>query len=143
MTDASSPEPRPSERPSWPKIVDLLSVRRVRIDVPQHRHFRSRISAREDAVEFQVRTDRPLNLTMAQPPTMWVGDVALELTGEVGDQVYLFVADDGDALQTGALLTLAPPGEVDPSAAVEDAEDVATSESGRDHVFRYEGETSS
>ncbi len=143
MTDASSPEPRRSERPPWPKIVDLLSVRRVPIEAPRHRYFRSRISAREDAVEFQVRTDRPLNLTMAQPPTMWVGDVALELTGEVGDQVYLFVAEDVDALQAGAVLSLAPPGEVVPSAAVDDGGDAATSEPGGDPVFRYEGETSS
>jgi hypothetical protein len=91
-----------------PRLVEV-TIRRVPFEAPRHRHFRSRLSELSEAIEFRVRTDRPLNLSTAITPVLFVGDTILTEGEQVGRNTYTFLAFEKDRLEPGAPVSLAYP----------------------------------
>jgi len=108
-TDANQAEIQAAgPRFELPKLVEV-AIRRVPFEAPRHRHFRSRLSEFKEAIEFRVRTDRPLNLSTAVTPVLFIGDVILTEGEQVGRTTYTFLAFEQGPLAPGAPISLAYP----------------------------------
>src|SRR5215813_2191221 len=99
--DSSRPLPT-APRPKWelPAIVDI-KTRRTVVPAPVHKHFRSALPDRRDAVEFLVRTSGPIP-ARALGPALFVGDVEVAESQEAGENLYRFFAFDLDRLKSRA-----------------------------------------
>src|SRR5262245_40154095 len=99
--DSSRPLP-PASRPRWdlPAIVDI-KIRRTVVSAPKHKHFRSALPERRDAVEFLVRTSGPIP-ARALGPALFVGEVEVAESQEAGENLYRFFAYDLDRLKSRA-----------------------------------------
>jgi hypothetical protein len=96
-----------------PRVVDVQI--RPTVFVPaRRRNITSSLSYSDDAVEFIVRTDRPIPIR-ALGPALYVGDTAVVEATEVGENTYRFVAPTRAGLEAGAPIGLGwtglPPGE--------------------------------
>jgi hypothetical protein len=108
--DASQPETRVPGRPfELPRLVDI-AIRTVLSEPPQYRYYASELGKFTEAIEFRVQTDRPMNLSMALTPVLFVGDTMLMEGEQLDETVYTFLAFKGDTLEPGAAISLAYPG---------------------------------
>src|SRR5215211_1305244 len=108
-TDASQGETRvPGPRLELPKLVHI-TIRRVPFEPPRHRHFTSKLSDFSEAIEFRVQTDRPLNLSTAITPVLFVGDTMLTEGEQLDKNIYTYLAFEEDELKPGAAIALAYP----------------------------------
>ncbi len=109
-TDSNQVETRkPGPRFELPKLVDIM-IRRVPFEPPKHRYYTSKLSNYSEAIEFQVQTDRPLNLSTAITPVLFVGDSMLTEGEHVDKSIYTFLAFEEGKLEPGAAISLAYPG---------------------------------
>jgi hypothetical protein len=97
------PDPERADH-DLPALRDL-QVRRVRFSPPERRNLRSEPTGEHDAIEFVVRTERPIPIR-ALGPALWVGDVPVTESSEVQEGTYRFLALDPEALRRGAPITL-------------------------------------
>ena len=100
VIDSSHPSAAP--RPKWelPAIVEIR-IRRTVVRAPEHKHFRSALPDRREAVEFLVRTSGPIP-ARALGPALFVGDVEVAESQEAGENLYRFFAFDLDRLKPRA-----------------------------------------
>jgi hypothetical protein len=101
VIDSSRPLPA-APRPKWelPAIVEIR-IRRTGVRAPEHKHFRSALPDRREAVEFLVRTSGPIP-ARALGPALFVGDVEVAESQEAGENLYRFFAFDLDRLKLRA-----------------------------------------
>lgn len=112
-TDSSQVETQvPRRRFDLPKLIDI-TIRRVPFEPPKHRHFTSKLSNFSEAIEFRVQTDRPLNLSTAITPVLFVGDLMLTEGQQVDKTIYTFLAFEEDKIEPGAAISLAYPNTTD------------------------------
>ena len=99
--DSSRPLPG-APRPRWelPAIVDI-KIRRTVVRAPEHKHFRSALPDRREAVEFLVRTRGPIP-ARALGPALFVGDVEVAESEQAGENLYRFFAFDLERLKPRA-----------------------------------------
>jgi hypothetical protein len=108
-TDSSQVEIQvPGPRFELPKLVDI-TISRVPFEPPKHRYFTSKLSDFSEAIEFRVQTDRPLNLSTAITPVLFVGDFMLTEGEQVDKAIYTFLAFEEDKLELSAAISLAYP----------------------------------
>ena len=98
----------PGPRFELPKLVHI-TVRRIPFEPPKRRHFTSKLSNFREAIEFRVQTDRPLNLSTAITPILFVGDTMLTEGEQVDKNIYTFLAFEEATLEPGAAISLAYP----------------------------------
>jgi hypothetical protein len=91
-----------------PKLAHV-TIRRVPFEPPKHRYFTSKLSDYREAIEFRVQTDRPLNLSMAITPVLFVGDTMLTEGEQLEKNIYTYLAFEEEKLQPGAAISLAYP----------------------------------
>jgi hypothetical protein len=72
-------------------------------EVLEHKHFRSTLADRQEAVEFLVRVSGPIP-PRALAPALFVGDVEVFESEAMGDNVYRFLALDPARLKRGAAI---------------------------------------
>jgi hypothetical protein len=91
-------------RPDWdlPEIVDI-KIRYVPFAPREHKHFRSTLADRQEAVEFLVRVSGPIP-SRALAPALFVGDVQVFESEAMGENVYRFLALDPARLNRGAAI---------------------------------------
>jgi len=110
MSDPGSREPK-TRRPAFglPEILDI-EIRRVPFAAPKRRNFESALARYKEAIEFTVRTDRPIP-TRALGPVLYVGDTPVTECAPVETNTYRFLAFEPKALKRGAPITLGWSGE--------------------------------
>jgi len=103
--DASQPLPADS-RPSWelPEIVEVQTLN-VSFEPRQLRNFRSSLEAKTEAIEFQIKTNRPIPIR-ALSPVLYVGNVVLTESEQIGENLYRFWAFEPNILETEAPISL-------------------------------------
>jgi hypothetical protein len=109
-TDASQGETRVPGPPrlELPKLAHI-TIRRVPFEPPKHRHFTSKLRDYRKAIEFRVQTDRPLNLSTAITPVLFVGETMLTEGEQLEKNIYTYLAFEEGKLQPGAAISLAYP----------------------------------
>jgi hypothetical protein len=87
--------------PEW-DLPEILDIRIRRIPFKPHRlqNFKSALSEHKEAVEFLVRTSGPIPVR-ALGPAIFVGDVQIVESQQVGDNLYRFLAFDIKRLKPG------------------------------------------
>jgi len=103
--DVSQPLPADS-RPSWelPEIVEVQTLN-TPFEPRQLRNFRSSLEVKTEAIEFQVRTNRPIPIR-ALSPVLHVGNVVLTESEQIGENLYRFWAFEPNTLETEAPISL-------------------------------------
>jgi hypothetical protein len=86
-----------------------LTIRRVPFEAPRRRYVPSRFAEFEEAIEFRVETDRPINLSEPVTLVLYVGEVMLTEGEQVGETSYTFLAFEKDRPEPGAPISLAYP----------------------------------
>ena len=108
-TDASQRETQvPGPRLGLPNLAHI-TIRRVSFEPPRHRHFTSKLSDFQEAIEFRVQTAWPLNLSTAITPVLFVGDTMLTEGKQLDKNIYTYLAFEEDELEPGAVISLAYP----------------------------------
>jgi hypothetical protein len=87
-----------------PNLLDV-KIRRVPYRRPKPRNFASVLSEYTEAIEFTVRTDRPIP-TRGLGPALYVGHRAVTESEESEPTVYRFLALDVESLRPGAPIRL-------------------------------------
>jgi len=110
MSDPGSREPK-TRRPAFglPEILDI-EIRRVPFAAPKRRNFESALARYKEAIEFTVRTDRPIP-ARALGPVLYVGDTPVTECAPVETNTYRFFAFAPRALKRGAPISLGWSGE--------------------------------
>lgn len=100
-TDSSQPLPG-APRPEWtlPEIT-RIQIRRVPFQARKPRNFESALANVNEAVEFLVQTSGPIPIR-ALGPALFVGDVQVTESQQVGENEYRFLAYNIDQLKPGA-----------------------------------------
>jgi hypothetical protein len=75
---------------SMPNVLDI-EMKATTFDAPRLRNFDSSLPSAEDAVEFIVKTDRPIPIR-ALGPALYVGETPVTEVTEIGPNTYRFVA---------------------------------------------------
>lgn len=103
--DISQPLPADS-RPSW-ELPEIVEVQTLNVPFePRHlRNFRSSLEAKTEAIEFQIRTNRPIPIR-ALSPVLHVGNVVLTESEQIGENLYRFWAFEPNTLETEAPISL-------------------------------------
>jgi hypothetical protein len=73
-----------------PRLVDV-EIRASGFESPRHRNFKSSLTRRKGAVDFVVRTDRPIP-SRALGPALFVGSSAVTEMTEVEPNTYRFTS---------------------------------------------------
>lgn len=103
-TDSGSPiTPREPLSPELPPIRSIR-IRRRRFAPPELTHFRSRLPADSDVVEFVVETygDVPAR---AYGPALYVGDVEVDQSEKIDASTWRFLAFEPRRLREGEAIT--------------------------------------
>ena len=93
-------------RPDF-ELPDIVAVetRRVALEPPPRRNFRSALPGADDAVEFLIQTDRPFP-SRGLGPVLYVGETPLlEVTADDATH-YRFVSRQPERLERAAPLSL-------------------------------------
>jgi hypothetical protein len=99
-TDASSRIPQ-GPRPDWdlPEVLDI-KIQRIEFEPPKHRNFTSALAEYREAVEFLVQTNGPIP-ARALSPALFIGDVRVIESQQVGENLYRFLAFEPQRLEPG------------------------------------------
>ena len=91
-----------NSQPEW-NLPEILDIRIKRIAFTPHKlqNFKSSLSEHKEAVEFLVRTSGAVP-ARALGPALFVGDVQVIESEQVGDNLYRFLAFDIERLKVGA-----------------------------------------
>lgn len=94
-----------SAPPNWglPEIVDI-KMRYASFEPRKHKHFRSELADRSEAVEFIVRLKGPIP-ARALAPALFVGGVRIIESEALGKNEHRFVALSPDELKRGAAIS--------------------------------------
>ena len=89
-------------RPDWdlPDVVDI-QIRQVQFEPPKHSNFKSALSEYRQAVEFLVRTSGPIP-ARALSPALFIGDVQVIESQQVGENLYRFLSFEPQRLESGS-----------------------------------------
>jgi hypothetical protein len=91
--------------PNWdlPEILGI-QMRRIPFEAPKHTHIPSALAAYTEAIEFLVKTNRPIP-ARALGPALFIGEVQASATGLIEDNLYRFLAFDLDSLHQGDVIS--------------------------------------
>jgi len=89
---------------SLPKVLDV-KIRNTAFQPHVLRNFKSSFDAASDAVEFIVKTERPIPIR-ALGPVLYVGGIAVTEVTHVGPNEYRFVAQARKDLKQNAAIHL-------------------------------------
>ena len=105
-TDAGPPEP-PEPSPNLWRLPDAISVRAVHVRYEEPRTFAvgPRLSQAHEAVEILLETSEPFP-ERALSPALYVDDVELTESQQVGDTLYRFYAFDFEDLKEGGVVSI-------------------------------------
>lgn len=105
-TDAGPPEP-PAPSPDLWRLPEVISVRavRVRYDEPRTYAIGPRLAEAREAVEILLETSEPFP-DRALSPALYVDDVELSESQQLGDTLYRFYAYDFENLNEGGVISI-------------------------------------
>jgi len=104
-SDAGNQLPSPPRADfSLPKVLDV-EVRATKFHPPPLRNFESSLPTSEDAVEFIVKTDRPIP-GRALGPALYVGEMVVTESTKIGANTYRFLAPESERFEQHAPIIL-------------------------------------
>jgi hypothetical protein len=103
---------------SMPEMIGV-EIRETRYEPAPLRNFARSIQSEGDAVEFIVKTDKPIPIR-ALGPALYVGDTVVTEVTQIASNTYRFVAPTRKALKRGAPIHLGWTGQL-PNLSVRSA----------------------
>jgi hypothetical protein len=105
-TDAGPPEP-PEPSPNLWRLPDAISVRAVRVRYEEPRTYAvgARLAQAHEAVEILLETSEPFP-DRALSPALYVDDVELTESQQVGHSLYRFYAYDFEDLKESGVVSI-------------------------------------